>query len=214
MMVVREKKYPSFQLENSCDSQGYVVGIDEAGCGPWAGPVVAGAVVFLNQNIPEEMKKFIRDSKTLSPSRREKVYEFLMSQVGTLVHVGWGQASVEEIDTHNVLQATLRAMERAVQSLPVSVEYALVDGNRKPKLLCPYLCMIKGDQISYSIAAASIVAKVRRDRMMAMLDAEYPVYDWKNNAGYGTPKHQEALKMHGVTSHHRQSFAPIRELCS
>lgn len=213
-MAPIEKIYPSFDLEKSHNNNGCIVGIDEAGCGPWAGPVVAGAVVFLHHDIPEDMDTLIRDSKTLTANRREKAYDFLLSQVGKLVDIGWGQASVEEIDTHNILQATLRAMERAVQNLSVSVSYALVDGNRKPNLSYPFSCVIKGDQRSYSIAAASIIAKVIRDRMMAKLDQEYPLYDWKNNAGYGTPNHQRALKEYGITRHHRRSFAPIRQLCS
>ncbi|MCE3231508.1 MAG: ribonuclease [Alphaproteobacteria bacterium] len=200
---------PDFSLERLHPSP--VVGIDEAGCGPWAGPVVAGAFVFLQpHHVEESVLSLIRDSKQLSPARREKAYTRL-TELAT-VRFGIGQASVEEIDHINIGQATRLAMQRAVSQLGLLPAAALVDGIRKPDLPCPITPVIKGDQISYSIAAASIIAKVTRDRIMAELDKDYPLYGWAKNAGYGTAHHQEALKRHGVTVHHRRSYAPISKL--
>ena len=200
---------PDFSLERLHPLP--VAGIDEAGCGPWAGPVVAGAFIFLQ---PDEVDNcvlsLIHDSKQLSPARREKAYAQLV-RLAT-VRFGIGQASVEEIDRLNIGQATRLAMQRAVSQLGILPAAALVDGIRKPDLRCPVTPVIKGDQISYSIAAASIIAKVTRDRIMAELDQDYPLYGWAKNAGYGTARHQEALILHGVTPHHRRSYAPIAKL--
>lgn len=200
---------PDFSLERLHPLP--VVGIDEAGCGPWAGPVVAGAFIFLQ---PDEVDNcilsLIHDSKQLSPARREKAYAQLVRLAA--VRFGIGQASVEEIDRLNIGQATRLAMQRAVSQLGILPAAALVDGIRKPDLRCPVTPVIKGDQISYSIAAASIIAKVSRDRIMAELDQDYPLYGWAKNAGYGTARHQEALILHGVTPHHRRSYAPIAKL--
>jgi ribonuclease HII len=203
------KAKPDFSLELCSPSP--VVGIDEAGCGPWAGPVVAGAFVFLEPDaVDEAVLSLIRDSKQLSASRREKAY----SQLITLpsVQFGIGVASVEEIDRMNIGKATRLAMQRAVSDLKVHPAVALVDGIRMPDLPCPVTPVIKGDQTSFSIAAASILAKVTRDRIMLDLDKDYPVYGWAKNAGYGTAHHQEALHLHGVTPHHRRSYAPIAKL--
>lgn len=202
---------PSFDLERLHSFP--VVGIDEAGCGPWAGPVVAGAVIFLEpEAVDQAILSLIRDSKQLSPARREKAYEHLTNL--NTIQYGIGRASVEEIDQMNIGQATRLAMQRAVHQLGLAPAVALVDGIRKPDLACPVVTVIKGDQVSFSIAAASILAKVTRDRLMVALDQEYPVYGWANNAGYGTTQHQEALKQHGVTPHHRRSYAPIAKLLS
>jgi ribonuclease HII len=202
-------KNPDFSLESLHPSP--VVGVDEVGCGPWAGPVVAGAFIFLQ---PDEVDKavlsLIRDSKQLSPAHREKAYDQLINL--SAVHFGIGQASVEEIDSINIGQATRLAMQRAVGQLGILPRAALVDGIRKPDLPCPVTPVIKGDQASYSIAAASIIAKVVRDRIMAKLDEDYPAYGWAKNAGYGTAHHQKALILHGVTPHHRRSYAPIAKL--
>lgn len=200
---------PSFHLEDLHSSP--IVGIDEAGCGPWAGPVVAGAFIFLDPgSVNEIVLSCIRDSKQLSPTRREKAYEQLIQL--PQVCFGVGHASVEEIDQMNISNATKLAMQRAVAQLAIPPRSALVDGIRKPDLSCPITTVIKGDQISYSIAAASILAKVSRDRMMADLDQNYPQYGWAQNAGYGTAQHQQALALHGVTPHHRRSYAPIAKL--
>lgn len=200
---------PDFSLERHHLSP--VVGIDEAGCGPWAGPVVAGAFVFLEPStIDEAILALIRDSKQLSATRREKAYSQLVNL--TTVRFGIGLASVEEIDQMNIGKATRLAMQRAVNELGLQPAAALVDGIRMPELPCPVTPVIKGDQTSFSIAAASILAKVTRDRIMVDLDKDYPLYGWAKNAGYGTAHHQEALHHHGVTPHHRRSYAPIAKL--
>jgi ribonuclease HII len=200
---------PDFSLERY--HPGPVVGIDEAGCGPWAGPVVAGAFVFLEPDtVDEAVLSLVRDSKQLSASRREKAYSQLTAL--TTVRFGIGLASVEEIDHMNISNATRLAMQRAVSGLEIHPAAALVDGIRMPELSCPVTPVIKGDQTSFSIAAASILAKVTRDRIMADLDKDYPDYGWAKNAGYGTAHHQEALHLHGVTPHHRRSYAPIAKL--
>ena len=183
---------------------GIVAGIDEAGRGPWAGPVVAAAVV-----ITERRKlKGIDDSKKLKAQDRAFLYLDIMAHC----HVGVGEASVEEIDSMNILNATLLAMSRAYQNLPVVPDVALVDGNRPPKLACEVKTIIAGDASCLSIAAASIIAKVTRDRIMESLSRDHPHYGWETNAGYGTEKHQQGLAHHGITPHHRRSFRPIREI--
>lgn len=180
---------------------GMVCGIDEAGRGPWAGPVVAAAVILDPARVP----RGIDDSKRLTPAAREELFQALLTCAG----IGVGAASVNEIDSINILQATLRAMERALAALPHAPDAALVDGNRLPILPCPALAVIGGDGRSLSIAAASIVAKVTRDRMMRELAREYPVYGWDRNKGYGTSVHAAALARHGVSPHHRLSFGPV-----
>ena len=203
------KAKPDFSLERCYPSP--VAGIDEAGCGPWAGPVVAGAFVFLDPDaVDKTILSLIRDSKQLSAARREKAYSELIALPS--VQFGIGLASVEEIDHMNIGKATRLAMQRAMEKLKVHPAAALVDGIRMPDISCPTVPVIKGDQTSFSIAAASILAKVTRDRIMLNLDKDYPEYGWAKNAGYGTAHHQEALRSHGVTSHHRRSFAPIATL--
>lgn len=207
--LVDHHRKPDFSLERCHSSP--VVGIDEAGCGPWAGPVVAGAFVFLEPDaVDAAVLSLIRDSKQLSASRREKAYTQLIAL--TTVRFGVGLASVEEIDQMNIGKATRLAMQRAVSELELHPAVALVDGIRMPDLCCPVTPVIKGDQTSFSIAAASILAKVTRDRIMADLDKTYPEYGWAKNVGYGTAHHQEALRLYGVTPHHRQSYAPIAKL--
>ena len=196
---------PSFELERHI--VGIVAGIDEVGRGPWAGPVVTAAVIIDPALYDSPLFSHINDSKKLSAKRRDTLYEQLLSTPG--IHFALGEASVQEIDNINILQATFLAMTRAVEALPIKPDFALVDGNRAPPLSCPSKPIIKGDQISISIAAASIIAKVTRDRLMADLGQTYPSYGWGNNAGYGTADHQRALREFGVTPHHRRSFAPI-----
>ncbi|MXU64848.1 ribonuclease HII [Oceanomicrobium pacificus] len=182
-----------------------VCGIDEAGRGPWAGPVTAGAVILDLDRLPAGLN----DSKKLSPARREALFD----EIRATAICGIGAASVEEIDRLNILQATYLAMRRAVAALPVTPRFALVDGNRMPPdLPCPGLPVVKGDARSLSIAAASILAKVSRDRAMAELSQQHPQYGWERNAGYGVKAHQEALKIYGVTPHHRRSFKPIHNM--
>ncbi|MCY4066741.1 MAG: ribonuclease HII [Rhodospirillaceae bacterium] len=185
-----------------------VAGVDEAGRGPLAGPVVAAAVCFPGLALPPAVRGLIDDSKRLTPARRETALAAIF-EAGT---VGIGAASVAEIDRLNILQATLLAMQRAVAALAVPPAAALVDGNRAPALPCPAHPLVGGDRLSLSIAAASIVAKVTRDRIMARLAADYPGYGWERNAGYGVAAHRAALAALGPTPHHRRTFAPVRDL--
>src|SRR5471032_3312399 len=184
---------------------GPVCGVDEAGRGPLAGPVVAAAVILDRGRIP----KGLNDSKQLSEETREELFPLIMELA---VAVGVGEASVGEIDLVNIRQATHLAMARAVRALPIAAAFALVDGNDAPALPCRCETLIGGDGRSLSIAAASIVAKVTRDRMMVALDAEFPGYNWRRNKGYGTPDHLAALRTCGVTVHHRRSFSPIHHI--
>ncbi|HHT41974.1 MAG TPA: ribonuclease HII [Firmicutes bacterium] len=176
-----------------------IVGVDEAGRGPLAGPVVAAAV----QVLPARFKVEVRDSKRLSPRKREQAYEEILSTC----LVGVGQASVEEIDELNILQATFLAMKRALQSLPVEPEICLVDGPLAiPDLPWPQKSIVKGDQLCLSIAAASIVAKVERDRIMDHYHGLYPEYNFGKNKGYATKEHREAIEKAGRCPLHRESF--------
>lgn len=193
---------PDFGLEQS--HQGSVAGIDEAGRGPWAGPVVAAAVILDPGTLPPG----INDSKALSAKRRSALFDDVMASA----RVGVGQASVGEIDDLNILAATMLAMARAMANLGEPPDHVLIDGNRLPDLPCPATTVVGGDRLSLSIAAASIIAKVTRDRLMASLAADYPGYGWERNAGYGTALHRDGLATFGVTPHHRRSFAPIRRL--
>jgi len=183
---------------------GPVCGIDEAGRGPWAGPVVAGAVILDPENIPVGLA----DSKTLSKPRREALYE----QLQDAAVIGVGRAEVAEIDALNILGATMLAMARAVADLGQLPGHALVDGNRAPDLPCSLECLVKGDGRCLSIAAGSIIAKVTRDREMTALAGRFPGFGWERNAGYGTPEHQAGLARLGPNIMHRRSFAPIRKL--
>jgi len=186
---------------------GPICGVDEVGRGPLAGPVVAAAVILDRKRIP----KGLNDSKQLSEEDREALYPRIMEAA---VAVGVGEASVGEIDLINIRQATHMAMARAVRALSVAAEFALVDGNDPPPLPCRCDTLIGGDARSVSIAAASIIAKVTRDRMMVALHDDHPGYNWRSNKGYGTPEHYAGLKAHGVTQHHRRSFGPIRAILS
>ena len=201
----------SLELAAIADGFGVVCGVDEAGRGSWAGPVVAGAVVLEREPLSDELRLGVDDSKKLKPAARYSLFEILRSQA----RIGIGVAGVEEIDEFNILQATLLAMRRAVDDLGVPVpELALVDGNNSPKLPYAVRTVVKGDGLSLSIAAASIAAKVSRDHLMTVLDGQYPGYGWAHNAGYGTAKHKSALQVLGVTPAHRKSFAPIRKILS
>jgi ribonuclease HII len=185
--------------------QGPICGVDEAGRGPLAGPVVAAAVILDFKKYP----RGLNDSKQLSEEAREELYPRIMEMA---VAVGVGEASVGEIDLVNIRQATHLAMARAVRALNVAAAFALVDGNDAPALPCRCETLIKGDGISLSIAAASIIAKVTRDRLMAALHEHHPVYGWVHNKGYGTPEHLSGLKAHGACEHHRRSFSPIHHI--
>ena len=204
------RKMPDFSIEMDCG--GRVAGIDEAGRGPWAGPVVAAAVI-LPPDLPDELTDGLDDSKKLSAARREHLFELLTSCAG--IDYGVGAASVAEIERDNILAATYTAMRRALRALDNVPDTALIDGNRLPPgLPCLGRTVIKGDSLSLSIAAASIFAKVTRDRIMKSLSARYPGYHWHRNAGYGTKQHQEGLKALGVTCHHRHTYAPIAKMLS
>jgi ribonuclease HII len=198
---------PDFSLEE--EFPGIVVGIDEAGRGPWAGPVVAGAVILDRDKLPDSLRHGLNDSKKLSPVARERLFALLTPDIAK---VGVGQASAIEIDQLNILKATFLAMARAVEALGIVPGLALVDGNRPPPLACPVRCVIKGDGKSLSIAAASIIAKVTRDRIMSDLAIRHPEFGWERNAGYGTAEHQAALARLGPTTEHRASYAPIKRL--
>lgn len=203
---------PDFELEDSIGK--LCAGIDEAGRGPWAGPVTAGAVVILDRNLNPELLAGLDDSKKLSAKKREKLYNLLSEEEKSgKVSVGIGLASAKEIDELNILQATFLAMKRAVENLKVKPEFALVDGNQKPKnLSCRVQTVVKGDGKSMSIAAASIAAKVYRDRLMTTLAEKYSYYGFEKNAGYGTALHIQGLKEHGATPEHRFSYRPVREI--
>jgi len=199
------KSTPTFDNEQRFLDQGYfsVIGVDEAGRGPWAGPVVAAAVIL----DPTALPNGLNDSKKLSERRREELFD----EINRLAQVGVGRASVEEIDEINILRATLLAMERAVDGLRSDPTHslALIDGNKAPALKCETVTLVKGDARSLSIAAASIIAKVTRDRIMRKLDISFPQYCWARNKGYGTADHIAALDHHGPCAHHRTSFKPI-----
>jgi ribonuclease HII len=200
---------PSFRFELRCD--GRVAGIDEAGRGPLAGPVYAAAAVIDRARATRKLLKLIDDSKKLTHARREEAYEAMIASGA--VQFAIAEASVEEIDRINILQATFLAMRRAVQALAERPEVALVDGNRvPPQLGCRAETIVGGDAHSYSIAAASIIAKVARDRCMTKLAEMFPGYGWESNRGYGSAQHLRALELLGPTPHHRMSFAPLSRL--
>jgi ribonuclease HII len=198
---------PDFSLEAAAHTSGarIVAGIDEVGRGPLCGPVTAAAVILDPACIPPG----IADSKALSASRRDQIFDQIMA----CAQVSVAHASVEEIDALNILQASFLAMRRAVAGLSRAPDHLLVDGNRLPRdLTCRAEAVVKGDARSLSIAAASIVAKVTRDRIMVDLAQQHPGYGWENNAGYPTPEHLAALLNLGVTPHHRRSFRPVHNI--
>lgn len=205
MRVDDSKIVPTFELEAAELSLagGPIAGIDEAGRGPWAGPVVAAAVVLDPQRIPQG----INDSKALDAEERERLYERIRV---TALAVGVGVGEVDRIDRDNILAATMWAMGEAVSKLSCKPRLALVDGNRSPRLRCETRTIVKGDAKCLSIAAASIVAKVTRDRLMIALSREAPGYGFERHKGYGTPEHREALSRLGLTAHHRRSFKPVQ----
>ena len=201
---------PDLSIERACG--GIVAGVDEVGRGPWAGPVVTAAVI-LPPGVPEHLAQGLDDSKKLSTARRETLFSALRDCDG--IDIGIGAASVTEIERHNILAATYLAMRRALCALDRIPDIALIDGNRlPPDLPCAGRTLIRGDRISLSIAAASIVAKVTRDRIMTALAARYPAYRWERNSGYGTRQHQDGLAAAGVTCHHRRTYAPITKMLS
>ena len=190
-----------------------VAGVDEVGRGPWAGPVLACAAMIDRNKVSQSLLDLLKDSKKLTKLRREKAYQALILASKTQeVFYAFGWATAFEIDTLNIHKATLLAMTRAVMGLSPQPAYLLVDGLFVPSCNIPGKALVKGDDVSYSIAAASILAKVTRDQYMADLAFEYPGYGWEKNAGYGTKIHQEGLARLGVTPYHRKSFSPIGAL--
>ena len=194
----------SFELEaNELRlSGGPIAGVDEAGRGPWAGPVVAAAVVLDPADIPAG----IADSKVLDADARA----FLFPRIIASADVGIGIADVGRIDRDNILNATLWAMAEAIKNLKAKPRLALIDGNRAPRLTCQTRTIVKGDARCLSIAAASIIAKVTRDQLMIEIARDYPGYGFERHKGYGTPEHQSAIARLGVTDLHRRSFKPVQ----
>ena len=199
---------PDMLAEQQAHEDGFatVAGIDEAGRGPLAGPVVAAAVI-----LPDGYELAgLNDSKQLSAKRRETLYAALMQDPRVKKSVA--QASVEEIDRLNILRATHLAMARAAQALSPLPQMCIIDGLPVPNFPLPARNLVKGDARCLSIAAASILAKVTRDHIMQELDAQFPAYGFARNAGYGTREHLEAIRTHGITVHHRRSFAPVAQM--
>ena len=202
---------PDFSLEESLglSTSAVIVGVDEVGRGPLAGPVTAAAVFFDRQKIKSDLLTKIDDSKKIAQKKRATISK----QIESIAIIGIGWASSGEIDQLNILEATMLAMQRAISSLRKQIisdpDYILIDGNKVPRLDFPSKAIVRGDEKSLSIAAASIVAKNKRDAFMASLSKLYPGYGWEKNAGYGTGEHLAAIEREGITVHHRRSFKPI-----
>ena len=204
--LVRPKVVPTFDVEARAIASGEypVAGVDEAGRGPWAGPVVAAAVIL----DPESLPGGIDDSKALTAERRDELFDAI---IASALGVGVGIASVDQIDRMNILRATFWAMAQAVGTLPLRPRLALVDGNRLPELPCAARAIVGGDARSLSIGAASIIAKVTRDRIMIELARSHPGYGFERHKGYGTAEHKSVLAELGVCAHHRRSFQPVKD---
>jgi ribonuclease HII len=207
-MPPRKRRYSlRWKFERGLRPEGVAIiaGVDEVGRGCWAGPVFAAAAI-----LPDGLKhRHLNDSKLLPVEYREELSHFLCNHA----EVAWaiGSATTEEIETHNILGASLLAMRRAVEGLKIQPHLCLIDGNQKARLSCPEITVIDGDARCPSIAAASVIAKVARDRAMAELAALYPLYGLENHKGYGTPEHARALTLHGPCPIHRRTFKPIRD---
>ncbi len=196
---------PDFGIEDGY--QGLVCGVDEVGRGALCGPVLAAAVILDRNNVPEGIK----DSKLLTPGKRSCLYPQI---IGSAASVGVAAVSAQEVDRVNVLNASLLAMGQAVSNMRLKPDVALIDGNKVPDLDCLSRFVIGGDRLSISIAAASIVAKVERDQIMARLALQYPGYGWETNMGYGTARHIEEIRSAGITPEHRRSFRPVAQVLS
>ncbi len=205
MRVDDSRIVPTFELEAAelALSGGPIAGVDEAGRGPWAGPVVAAAVILDPSRIPQG----IDDSKALDADDRERLFERISV---TALAIGVGIGDVDRIDRDNILAATMWAMSEAVAQLSARPRLAIIDGNRAPRLACQTRTIVKGDAKCLSIAAASIIAKVTRDRLMVELAREIPGYGFERHKGYGTPEHRAALVRLGLTPQHRRSFKPVQ----
>ena len=202
---------PDFSLEESLglSTSAVIIGVDEVGRGPLAGPVTAAAVFVNRQKITLDLSTKIDDSKKIPQKKRATISK----QIESMAIIGMGWASSGEIDQLNILEATMIAMQRAVLSLRKQIildpDYILIDGNKVPSFDFPSKAIVRGDEKSLSIAAASIVAKSKRDAFMTSLSKLYPCYGWEKNAGYGTREHLVAIERNGITAHHRRSFKPI-----
>ncbi len=197
------KSVPNFVYEKDC-GKSIVAGVDEAGRGPLCGPVVAAAVVFPSYDV--DIPVLIRDSKQMTAKQRAIAYDWIVQNTDWCV----GICSPTEIDNMNILWASMLAMQRAVDGLKSVPDWCLIDGNRVPTGLVG-APLVKGDAKSLSIAAASIIAKQTRDKIMTDLSAQYPEYGWDKNAGYPTKTHLQAIEKYGITMHHRRSFGPVKE---
>ncbi len=203
MVLITMKTTPTFDIENETGFT-TVAGVDEAGRGPLCGPVVAAAVIFPRRDI--EIPVIIRDSKQMTAHMRMMAYDWITQNTIWTV----AQCSPAEIDELNILHASLTAMERAVQKLTCTPQFCLIDGNKLP----PHLTgvpVVRGDAKSLSIAAASIIAKQTRDKIMQELSTQYPMYAWDKNAGYPTPEHLRAIEKYGINEHYRKSYKPVKE---
>ncbi|MBR4892264.1 MAG: ribonuclease HII [Alphaproteobacteria bacterium] len=198
-----KKDIPDFSLEVAVNSD-FVAGVDEAGRGPLCGPVVAAAVIFKNHNV--DIPVIIRDSKQMTARQRAVAYDWIVENTVWAV----AECSPAEIDELNILWASMLAMKRAVEKLSVKPQYCLIDGNRVPEGLNGQ-GVVKGDAKSLSIAAASILAKETRDRLMHDLAKQFPQYMWDKNAGYPTKSHLQAIEIYGINEHYRKSFGPVKE---
>lgn len=204
-MALQPSPDDGFERAAIADGFAMVAGVDEVGRGPIAGPVTAAAARLDLRSVPPGL----RDSKQLAPAAREALAETLIG----VADIGIGHASVAEIEALNILAATHLAMRRAVAALSVSPAFLLIDGNRAPRDLdLPHRTLVKGDARCLSIAAASVVAKVERDRIMAQLAEDFPGYGWERNAGYPTQAHKRALASLGITPHHRRTFRPVHNI--
>ena len=200
------RSIPDFEIEKNCGHK-IIAGVDEAGRGPLCGPVVAGAVVFKKFDFDD--MPMISDSKQMSQKQRDIAYDWITNNPDIV----WatGQCSAVEIDELNILWASMTAMKRAVDALNQEVEYCLVDGNRLPDKMYG-MAVVKGDTKSLSIAAASIIAKVTRDRIMNELSKQFPQYAWDKNAGYPTQQHFQAIEKYGINEHYRKSYGPVKKI--
>ena len=203
----KRQRHPNLKFEHEAGC--VVCGVDEVGCAPLAGPVVAAAVILPEWSLSRRLVRMINDSKIVPADVREKV----AGELPEYCTISFGEASVEEIDTLNIYHARMLAMRRAISGLAVAPQLALIDGNAKPKdVTCSIRTVVDGDAKCLSIAAASIVAKVKRDAYMRDLAKTFPGYGWETNVGYPTRDHRMAMLKLGLTPHHRRSFAPVRQL--
>lgn len=196
---------PSFEFENAHPDRARIAGVDEVGCGPWAGPLVVSACILNKEKVCPNLLALIQDSKKLSRPKRLQIFEKLIQDPG--VTYSLSIMEIREFNDLGLRNALPLTIKRAVEKL--NPDYVLLDGNKNPKLSVPTQLIVKGDQKSYSIAAASIIAKVTRDKIMDKLHEIYPVYGWNTNAGYGTKDHSLALDQYGITPEHRTGYKPI-----